>query len=53
MSEIRQRTKLLAVRMTPDEHQALTAAAAAQGVSIGRFMRDAALLQAEHGQDRP
>lgn len=42
-SEKRQRTQLVAVRVTPEEKQRITAAAASVGVSAGRLLRDLAL----------
>lgn len=45
-SEKRQRTALLAIRMTPAERQRITDATSALGVSAGRFIRDAALSRA-------
>lgn len=45
-SEKRKRTKLVAIRMTPDERARVDAAAATMGISVGRFIREAALGRA-------
>lgn len=42
-SEKRQRTKLVALRLTPDEHQRISRAAAQIGMSLGGFIRAAAI----------
>ena len=42
-SERRARTKLLQVRLTPDEHRAVTSSAQACGVSAATFVRAVAL----------
>lgn len=46
-SEKRQRTVIRACRMTPEEKQRITAAAKAAGVSVSKFVRDAALHRAD------
>lgn len=42
-SENRQRTCLIAVRLLPHEHDQIRGAAAAAGISVSKFTRDAAL----------
>jgi hypothetical protein len=44
-SENRQRTRLVAIRLLPAEHRALSAAAAAAGVSLSELLRGAALRE--------
>jgi hypothetical protein len=50
-SESRQRTEQVGVRLTLGEWRAVTSRAEAAGVSVGTFMRDAALA-AQEGDDR-
>ncbi|MDP7706825.1 DUF1778 domain-containing protein [Mycobacterium sp. TY815] len=45
-SETRQRTVMQAVRMLPEEKQALETAAKSAGVTVCQFIRDAALNKA-------
>lgn len=45
-SETRRRTVMQAVRMLPEEKRALDSAAKSAGVTVGQFMRDAALNKA-------
>lgn len=42
-SESRQRTKLVAVRLTPDEHRAIVDAARHRGQSVSMLIRLAAI----------
>ncbi|WP_163761817.1 plasmid mobilization protein [Mycobacterium paragordonae] len=50
-SEKRQRTVIRACRMTPEEKRSVTAAAKAAGVSVSKFVRDAALHRADQVND--
>jgi uncharacterized protein (DUF1778 family) len=45
-SERRQRTRLVALRLTPEEHQAIAAAAHAREESLSLFIRLAAIASA-------
>lgn len=47
-SETRQRTRLVGVRLTPSEHDALLAEAKAVGVSVAELLRRRALAAISH-----
>lgn len=53
MSENRQRTQLIAIRVLPAERAVLVAAAAARGVSLSQLIRTAALAVATHTSGGP
>jgi hypothetical protein len=52
VSEKRQRTQLVTIRMTPDEKRRVTEAAMVAGVSVSEFIRDAAMAVAVDGPTR-